>query len=814
MKKKAGFTLVEVLASIAIVALLFGIGVPTYQVITKNVKQGNYENKVSRIETSAAKYGAETANTLVFVNTLIEEGYLEADDESGNYKDPRDNTLLNCNLVSIYYDEGQFYGKMSEEKAVLADGKTCDIEKITQQSAYLDLSLYEVENENSTLEQKLALNTWTRKNVMIVAEVPEEVRNDVVKITFSGAGSKEERIVNGDFNNQNKFYIHASQILNTTYTAVIEVKQTSEDGSEKVGVYTSGIKVMIDLQNPIVYKNEIKVDCADEWTNTPKDVSILSSDQSGSGVYGYYFMDHNAACSTTKSDYQPLSENDNHSSGYFIASLLKGTYYACVMDNVGNVSDAVDFSIYKTDQNVPSIDNFTKNGTTYANTEFYRDLRIDTHVSDSASYDESGIRNVQYCISYNGNQCEPHNTLEIQNGVSSYQMIDNDNKQLICAKVTDNAGNISDTKCFGTFWVKKAINIGDACKMCDASNNYCNQGIYVRYGSYTFVLYKDLSNSCFGYTSVGSMPLIDTFCCDQGICHSGYVYSESVGIYKSLKAKYNTLPNSRIYNLNMVGYPFGSVHSSSFNNVSNTAVSTRHEIREYSLSKFPSIVNQGYSYGLPSEYFSDTTCFIDNVQYNRIHGDDFVVGKTYTVTCKRQVGTKEEEVPATEDEEDSEVHYITVPNIVWEESKSFKIAKNPDFNMTGAGSATGTGISASGYIFYAATPYYHSASYGLLDILDYQAIRGKSYAHGLSTLLSTVIDAVVYSPSTSGSWNQAFGHDGRNSDISAIYVTSGNLQAITPMQFGARPTVMSVPFKKSVSIRRGNGSSSDPFIIE
>ena len=42
---KKGFTLIEVLATVAILSMLFAIGIPTFILISNHVKEKNYENK-------------------------------------------------------------------------------------------------------------------------------------------------------------------------------------------------------------------------------------------------------------------------------------------------------------------------------------------------------------------------------------------------------------------------------------------------------------------------------------------------------------------------------------------------------------------------------------------------------------------------------------------------------------------------------------------------------------------------------------------------------------------------------------------------
>ena len=98
---------------------------------------------------------------------------------------------------------------------------------------------------------------------------------------------------------------------------------------------------------------------------------------------------------------------------------------------------------------------------------------------------------------------------------------------------------------------------------------------------------------------------------------------------------------------------------------------------------------------------------------------------------------------------------------------------------------------------------------GLLDIEEYQRIHNKKYASDANTLLSTVINSVVYNGD-----GRSYGHSGVYSSISAIYVSQGGYVALTPMNYGKRSSLMSVPFNKTVKIKSGIGTQSDPFVIE
>lgn len=825
IKNKSGFTLVEILVVIAILAVIFAIAQPTYYMISTRVKQSSYENKVKYIETAASQYGEDTSSTLVFVDTLIREGYLEADDEEGNIYDPRDESLLNCFLVSIYYDSDQVYSSLGIEKAVLENENTCDFNRVEIQSSILNFTAHEVTNETGTMWKNEVLETgkWTRSDVILIVDINPEMKNQVSKITFVGGGVKEERSVSKNFDSRNKYLVQALQLVNTTFNVNVEVNEVNESGEEQINIYTSTLKVMIDKQPPIIYQDDIKVERADEWTNYAKEVEVVSSDQSGSGIYGYYFTTEDGTCSTDLSDYTMVESNN---SGIFHTRLLKGIYHICVIDQAGNISNKATFAVHKTDQNDPIITEFSYLGTAYANPEYYQKLQLLIHTADNVTTNESGVRFVKYCVTTDSShRCEPDILLEVdENEIAYFDFPDSDEKQTFCVKPIDYAGNESEgIRCYQPVWVKSKVNVGDACKMCNASNNYCNESIYIRYGSKNFTLYRSSSNSCFGYSNFTiTTPLINTFCCDTGACHQEHVYDPYIGVIgirNSLISVYNKLPSTGTF-LNQEAYLYGSVSRNSFQNAPSTAEpEARLKITEFSLNKFPSTINQGYNYGLPSETLDEVTCTIGNTQYQIVDGDDFPVGEKITITCRRKV---EQSDPSISDDFDQNTpEGEVVPEEQYEEiEKTVVVASNPDFeeNHDQIGNATGTHLTTTQLIKYSGNVKSIKSRYGLLDIVDYQAIRNKPYAANLNTLLSTVVLGVVYSKEGSVDWNSAFGHNPTNwrfnSSISAIYVTPKGFEAVTPMQYGARPAVMSVPFKRNVDIQSGLGSSSDPFIVK
>ena len=103
-KNRRGFTLVELLAVIALLAVVLTIASLSIISIQGKIKESQKEKLISSMKVSAEKYVEETGLKKVYVDTLIKEGYLAADkvDDSGEkvILNPVDETSLNC----YYYD--------------------------------------------------------------------------------------------------------------------------------------------------------------------------------------------------------------------------------------------------------------------------------------------------------------------------------------------------------------------------------------------------------------------------------------------------------------------------------------------------------------------------------------------------------------------------------------------------------------------------------------------------------------------------------------------------------------------------------------
>ena len=150
MTTKKGFTLVELIATIVIIGIIATIAVSTYGNISTRMKEQALENKISRIETAAENYANDTGYLATNVQELMEKGYIPADLNDGTVENPVDKSKMNCHIISITYENNNFYAKYSEEEE-------CNLDNIEIVNIKLEIKKYE-EGTNRIL----AANDWTR----------------------------------------------------------------------------------------------------------------------------------------------------------------------------------------------------------------------------------------------------------------------------------------------------------------------------------------------------------------------------------------------------------------------------------------------------------------------------------------------------------------------------------------------------------------------------------------------------------------------------------------------------------------------------
>lgn len=107
--KESGFTLIELIAVVAILGLIALIVYPAIGTVIKNSRESAYKDQVNVIITAAKTWSIDNASTLpdngsvyrLDVDTLLGEGYI-TDEE---IKDPRDSSKNLSGVVEIKYDK-------------------------------------------------------------------------------------------------------------------------------------------------------------------------------------------------------------------------------------------------------------------------------------------------------------------------------------------------------------------------------------------------------------------------------------------------------------------------------------------------------------------------------------------------------------------------------------------------------------------------------------------------------------------------------------------------------------------------------------
>ncbi len=125
--KKDGFTLVELLIVVAILAILVIIIMPNITNIRDDVLEKDYKTKVSNIETAAKDWAYDNLNllpttldssnkyticTYITVNELIVKGYIVGDKNNKTIlENPITNESMNSLKVCVRYNVEQGYSK-------------------------------------------------------------------------------------------------------------------------------------------------------------------------------------------------------------------------------------------------------------------------------------------------------------------------------------------------------------------------------------------------------------------------------------------------------------------------------------------------------------------------------------------------------------------------------------------------------------------------------------------------------------------------------------------------------------------------------
>ena len=346
--KRNGFTLVEMMAVIVLVALLAVIGIATYTNVNESAKQKTLESKKEQIRTSAIKWAKEnniSNKTIISVNALVVEGYLTAEENEvgkiGVIENPVTGENMICNTVDISLKEGEYIATVNdgEQNCTLA----------TQSLVDTNISIKVVDEKNIDKTGSGSIAAWTSQNVMIIVS-SSSYDSRVTSISYDFEGNTITKNKSGKqkytgnayiseaaaANYYNVYHINAALILNTK----IVVTYNIAGENSKSRAYT----IRIDKEEA-----SASVSSNSEWLTVDKDIYVTVDDGKGSGPKYFYI---------TKNETDPLNASNRYNATFKtkVSTLEIGKYYVWTEDIAGNrsVKPKIIFELNNVDKTVPA----------------------------------------------------------------------------------------------------------------------------------------------------------------------------------------------------------------------------------------------------------------------------------------------------------------------------------------------------------------------------------------------------------------------------------------------------------------------------
>ena len=403
MKNKKGFTLMELLSVIVLLGIIITIGLFSISSIRKAILDRQYKNLKTEIELAAEKYYQDTESTIFYVQTLLDEGYIKADNSSLNIYSPVDSNIMNCYTINVV-----------DEKATLDDiikNKECNAEiagnyelKIVRENNKSSDKWYKESEELSAVKSDNSVDdsliyTWT-------TDLNPNTIWDKRKFDLKNLLSEKGGVIN------DVFYVQANSV----------------DKSYR----SAGKRIKIDMVKPIIDNVNISGD-QNEWVKQ-RDVTIKAHDL-GSGIVGYLFSDK-ADCS---GNFEKLTKPQNE---FTLKRTFKsnGEYYFCLIDDAGNISESSKIVIQKVDGIPPKC---------YYNNENYEWHSGSRTISYGCQDDESGcdklIVNGRKTYTCSGNNCNIFTQNKDYNETYDKIKINDTEKSIGTFKIIDKNGN--ETTC-------------------------------------------------------------------------------------------------------------------------------------------------------------------------------------------------------------------------------------------------------------------------------------------------------------------------------------------------------------------------------
>ena len=271
MKKIKGFTLVELIAVVAILGLIALVVYPAIASVIRNSRESAYNDQVAVIEKAAKTWSLKHANILpddgsvyrLPVDTLVNEGYISNDE----IKDPRHSSENLKGNVEIKYDSSKkqfiftYVDKSEDEDIAMNDLATTIINNSKKKDVLLAQNgIYKGENPDNYL--KLNGKLWRIISNNSDGSIKIISNDETTKIAWSLDGN-----INFD-NSTVKTYLNntfftsldtVSEFENTSFCTSYENEKCIEKENVNVGLLTT--RDYLNASNNLKCINGTEVEC-------------------------------------------------------------------------------------------------------------------------------------------------------------------------------------------------------------------------------------------------------------------------------------------------------------------------------------------------------------------------------------------------------------------------------------------------------------------------------------------------------------------------------------------------------------------------
>ena len=298
--KNKGFTLAELIAVIVILAVLTLLATGIFINVQRSILENQYQNLVIDIENRAEEYAEDIGTTdVLYINVeyLITKGYIQADEQDKIY-DPRDDSVMNCYMIHIIFEDGEYKADFMEDENLMTNG-VCDESSIDTGTVGLLCNGTSCNNGWYKNDLVLSIRGLTEEDL-----INSQVEWTSLLGTYELQESGTEKVLE----------VNPSTVLNTTYNITITTPEET---------YKISQNIRIDKEFPVLISSNLEVDYSGNQT-----LDINASDMGGSGMAGYAITSGDCA-----------SLNDSQYTSSSVPITQGGSLNICIKDNSGNVTN-------------------------------------------------------------------------------------------------------------------------------------------------------------------------------------------------------------------------------------------------------------------------------------------------------------------------------------------------------------------------------------------------------------------------------------------------------------------------------------------